>query len=297
MNKIFQLAILTSFFAFSATGQTDILKQKIKQVIAQKKANVGVAVYGLESKETLSVNNNHYPMQSVFKFHIALAVLNEVDKGKFSLNQKIHLKKSDLLPDTWSPLKKEYPDGEVDVTLDKILSYTVSQSDNNGCDILLRLIGGARVVNDYIHSLGNKEVSIKVNEEDMHRDDSAQYKNWTTPVAATNLLSDFYNRKMLSPKSYAYLWRIMTETSSGKDRIKGELPVGTVVGHKTGTSGINKQGIYAATNDIGIVILPNGQHFAISVFVVNSKEKDETNAKIIADISRLAWDYFTGKMK
>ena len=48
---------------------------------------------------------------------------------------------------------------------------------------------------------------------------------------------------------------------------------------------------------IGIVFLPNRQHFFISVFVTNSNEDAGTNEKIIADISKATWDYFTGKTK
>ncbi len=84
------------------------------------------------------------PMLSVFKFHIALAVLNQVDKGNLTLDQKILIKKSDLLENTWSPLREKYPDGNVELPLSEIITYTVAQSDNNGCDILLRLIGGTK---------------------------------------------------------------------------------------------------------------------------------------------------------
>jgi beta-lactamase class A/beta-lactamase class A VEB len=62
----------------------------------------------------------------------------------------------------------------------------------------------------------------------------------------------------------------MKETETGKNRLKGQLPRGTIVAHKTGTSGTNKTtGITAAVNDIGIVFLPNGGHFFISVFANN----------------------------
>jgi beta-lactamase class A len=89
----------------------------------------------------------------------------------------------------------------------------------------------------------------------------------------------------------------MIETSTGKNRIKGQLPEGTIVAHKTGSSGTNEKSITAAANEIGIVTLPNGNHFAISVFITNSRENEETNEKIIADISKLAWDYFTDNKK
>jgi beta-lactamase class A len=201
------------------------------------------------------------------------------------------------LPDTWSPLRDKYPDGNVKIPLAEIIRFMVSESDNNACDILLRLVGGAKTVNDYIHELGIKNIAIRYNEEEMHREWNVQFSNWTTPVATTRLLKLFYDGKILSAKSYDFLWKVMCETSTGKERIKGQLPTGTLVAHKTGTSGTNAQGITAAINDIGIVTLPNGNHFVISVYVSNSKENTQTNEKIISDISKLVWDYFVSEMK
>lgn len=85
----------------------------------------------------------------------------------------------------------------------------------------------------------------------------------------------------------------MIETSTCPQRIKGQLPQNVVVAHKTGTSDTNKEGVTAAINDIGIIKLPNGNSFAICVFVSNSSETMETNEKIIADIAKFAADYFS----
>lgn len=299
MNKRIYLSFLILFsVCFHSVAQKNQLKNQIKQIIAHKKADVGVSIYGIESKDTISVNGDrHYPMQSVFKFHIAMAILNQVDKGKFSLSQKIHIKKSDLLPDTWSPIRDAHPNGEVDLPLSEIIKYTVAQSDNNGCDILMRLLGGPKPINDYIHSLGVKDVAIKANEEEMHKEWNVQFSNWSTPKAITELLVKFYTKNLLSKESFNFLWTTMVQTSTGVNRIKGQLPKGTVVGHKTGTSGTNKAGITAAINDMGIVRLPNGKHYAIAVFVCNTKENEATNDKIISDISKLVWDYYTHKSK
>ena len=294
MKLIIYISIFLSYFPFSiVSAQTDSLRYRISQVIHTTKADIGVAIYGMESLDTLSINNNkHYPLQSVFKFHIALAMLDQVDKRKFSLKQKIHISKSDLLPDTWSPMREKYPNGNVDLPLAEIIRFTVGESDNNGCDILLKLLGGTKSVNDYIHRLGINEVAIQANEKEMHAQWDVQFTNWTQPTAAVQLLKIFYDGKILSRSNKNFLWKSMTETPTGKNRIKGALPPGTLVAHKTGTSDTNKQGITAAVNDIGIVTLPNGKHFAISVFVSNSSENMATNEKAIADISRLAWDFF-----
>ncbi|MCX2453831.1 class A beta-lactamase, subclass A2 [Pedobacter sp. PLR] len=299
MNKKIYLSCLILLCAFfSSIAQKKQLRAQIQQVLAHKKADVGVSVYGIEDKDTLSVNGDkHYPMQSVFKFHIAMAMLNQVDKGRFSLSQKIHIKKSDLLPDTWSPIRDAHPNGEVDLPLSEIIKSTVALSDNNGCDILMRLLGGPKPINDYIHSLGIKDVAIKANEEEMHKEWNVQFSNWSTPKAITDLLVKFYTKNLLSKESFNFLWTTMVETSTGVNRLKGQLPKGTIVGHKTGTSDTNKAGITSAINDMGIIRLPNGKHYAIAVFVCNTKENEATNEKIISDISKLVWDYFNKKSK
>lgn len=289
-------SILTAGFlslSAAALAQTENLKQNIHQVTAGKKADVGVSIQHIEQGKTVTINGNkHYPMQSVFKFPIALAVLHQVDGGKLKLEQLITVKRSELLPDTWSPLRDKYPKGDVKIPLSELLQYTVAQSDNNGCDILLKLVGGPEVVNDYIHGLGIKDIAIKANEAAMHKDWNVQFTNWCTPDAMTALLIKFYQKKILAPATHDFLWKTMTETTTGKNRIRKLLPAGTVVADKTGSSGTNKQGITAATNDVGIVTLPDGQHFAITVFVAASKENSDTNEQVIAAVAKAAWDYF-----
>ena len=301
MNKIFHITgLLILCITCHTSAQTrDTLRQKIQKIISAKNAIVGVSLIGNNGLDTLSINgDSHFPMQSVFKFHIALTVLSQIDKGKLALDQKIKIDKKDLLPNLYSPIRDDYPNGTT-LTISKILEYTVSKSDNVGCEILLRLIGGAKVVEDYFVKNNFKDVSIKVNEEEQQSDWKLQFLNWTTPKAANKILASFYynKEKLLSEKSYNFIWKVMKETETGEKRLKGQLPDNIIVAHKTGSSGTNKEGLTAAVNDIGIVFLPNGEHFFISVFVTNSKENAETNEKIIADISKVAWDYFTAKTK
>ena len=292
LKIFFGAGIFLVFATHESWAQENVLQEQVRRIIAPVKGEVGVSIRGIEDATAVSVNGNkHLPMQSVFKFPIALTVLHEIDKGRLSLKQEIDIHKGDLLPDTWSPMSQKYPDG-VKMPLAEILKYAVAESDNNACDILLKLLGGPSKVNDYIHAIGIKDISIQFNEEEMHKDWDAQFSNWITPVAATALLKVFYGEKILSPKSTRFLRDVMTATKTGTNRIKGQLPSGTPVAHKTGTSDTNKEGITAAVNDIGVVILPDGNHFAIAVFVANSKENAVTNEKIIAEISRAAWDYF-----
>jgi len=273
------------------------LKKQLQYILSTKKADVGISILGIEDKDTLSIHGNrHYPMQSVFKFHIVLVVLSEIDKGNLSMNQKITIRKADLNSDTWSPIKVKYPNG-TELPLSEIIKYTVSESDNVGCDILLRLLGGPKVVNNYLATHNFKDISIHATEKEMHTDWNVQFTNWTTPNSAVTLLKAFCDKKLLSDTSTDFLMKTMIATSTGKNRIKGQLPESTVVTHKTGSSGVNAKGLTAAVNDIGIVTLPNGKHFIICIFVSNSYENEATNEKMISDISKSTYDYFMNMKK
>ncbi len=292
------ILFLLIFFAKGYSQEIETLKLKIEDIINSKKAIVGVAINGMEVKDTLSINGQrHFPMQSVFKFPIALTILSEIDKGNLSLDQEIDIKKSELLPGLWSPIRKKYPEG-VTLTIAEIIEYTVALSDNAGCDALLRLLGKPQAVENYFLSLCFKDFAVKINEETMQNNWDLQFLNWTTPKEANKILATFYENKngLLSKKSYDFVWNIMKGTKTGKNRLRGQLSKEAIVAHKTGWSGKHKEtGITAAVNNIGIVFLPNGEYFTISVFVTESAEDFETNEKIISDISKAAWDYFIDK--
>lgn len=298
MRFYIQIFLAVLFCSQLSSGNIDSLRNKIEQAIKNKDAFVGVLIRGRENNDTLNINgDSRFPMQSVFKFHIALTVLEQVDKGKFKLDDEILISKAEMLPNTWSPIREKYPEGNVTLTLAEIIKYTVAWSDNNGCDILLKRIGGPKEVERYIKKLEIDDIAIVFNEEEMHKDWNAQFSNWTTPKAATELLVNFYTKNILSDSSFNFLFKTMIGTTTGQKRIKEQLPEGTLVAHKTGSSGKNDDGITAAVNDIGIVALPDGTHFAITVFVTNSKENDETNEKIISDIAKVTWDYFQNSTK
>lgn len=294
MKKFFLFFIIgLAIFSCNTQKPIDSLSKQIEEIAKSKNAEVGVAVLGIENRELLSINGDkHFPMQSVYKFHLALTVLNQVDLGKLALNQKIKLNEGNLLPNTWSPLREKYHANDTSVLLSEILSFTVSQSDNNGCDILFGLVGGPDSVNNFIHRNGITDVSVVATEHEMHQDWNIQFENWTTPLAAIQLLDLFYQQQILSDSSNSFLMQKMMETTTGPKRIKGLLPFGTAVAHKTGGSGKNSEGISAAVNDIGIVRLPDGTHFAIAVFITNSMETEEVNEQIIAEISLAVFNYF-----
>ena len=289
MKKLTILFLLISIFSFAQKAE---LKKEISKITEGKKATVAVSVLGIDFPFQYNNNNaeKKLPMQSVFKYHIALAVLDLVDKGKLSLDQKVFIKKSELLPNTWSPIREKNPEGNFEMPISELIEYSVAMSDNVGCDVLLRLIGGPKVVNDYIVSKGVKNTQIVYNEELMQSAWKNQYENYTTMKSATRLLKDFYKGKILSKKSTEFLLAVMYRTSTGLNKIVEQLPKYAKVAHKTGSSGKNDAGLTGAENDIAIITLPNGKTYAIAIFVSDSTESYDVNCKMISDISKVVFE-------
>lgn len=289
LSAVLMLALLSPILV---SAQQGALRQQITAITKSSKGIVGVSILNIESGDTLSVNGDaRLVMHSVMKVPIALTVLHWVDSGKFTLDKKIHIKKKDL-PANYSPLRDKYPNGDIDLSIGELLSYTVSLSDNDACDILLKVIDGPKTVQDYMLRLGIRGIAVRASEADMASSWELQYTNWCKPKEATILLDKFYKGEILSKPNTDFLYKLLTETSTGPHRIKGLLPAGTVVAHKTGTSPTNAAGLSPATNDIGIVTLPNGKHLIISIFVCNSTDDDATREAVIAKIAKAAFDFY-----
>ncbi len=271
------------------------LLSQIHKVMDSLKGKVGLGVWGLDFKDTILINDKaHYPMQSVFKFPLALAVLDKVDKGELSLGRIIHIKRQELDTDTWSPMVREFQLPKIDMTVNDVLRYSVSKSDNNACDILFGLTSPA-YVNDFVHGKGVKDIEIDATEAQMKKGWDVQYTNWCKPSAMLQLLSLFYNQKLLKPETNEILMKLMVESENSPLRLKGLLPANAKVAHKTGTSNTNDKGLRAATNDVGIITLPDGRHYAIVVYLSDYKASFEKGEHTIAAISKLVWDYYCMK--
>lgn len=222
-------------FRHKRISQHKELEDRISEIIAGKNATVGVGLI-IDGKDTLLVNNDHhYPTQSVYKFHLGLAVLDYLDKNNLSLDHRLFVKKSDLLPNTHSPLRDDHPKGNFNMSIADLLEYTVGRSDNNGCDILFRFMGSPAVVDKYIRNLGLSDFSIATTEEAMHTAWDVQYQNWSTPYTAVKLLEIYRTKQILSAKFHDFLWDTMIGSTTGLNKIKALLPAETVVAHKSGT--------------------------------------------------------------
>ncbi len=141
-------------------AQHQPLRNEIERLARSTSGKVGVAIRLLETNDTLTYHNQQpYVLQSVFKLAVAMAVLHEVDRGKLRLAHPVFITKADL-PATYSPLRYKYLAGNVQVSVQDLLTYVMTVSDNAACEILLKLLGGPQKVNRYVHRLGIKGLAI-----------------------------------------------------------------------------------------------------------------------------------------
>ena len=287
-----QLFIFPAFLTF---GQ-NALEIQIDSISKKIKGNVGVSAFILETNESASYNGDKkFPMQSVYKFPIAMAVLHQVDEGKLTVEEKIQIETTEIIPGSRGSVKDKVLSG-AQLSVKDLIWYNVGESDNNACDVLLRVLGGTAKANRYIHKIGVNDISIATTERAQMSDDSIQYQNWATPKAMTQLLKIFYNTNTLSEKSKTILLEDMEQSLPGQKRLKGLLPSGTLVAHKTGTAA-TVDGLTRATNDAGIITLPNGRHLLITVFISDSYADQTERELTIATISKAAFDFWGVKNK
>nr|WP_313934789.1 MULTISPECIES: serine hydrolase [unclassified Nostoc] len=110
-----------------SVNSTHELYKQIEQISRIAQGRVGVTATLLETAQSVSFNGDQrFPMQSVYKFPIGMAVLAQVDQGKLKLDQKVLVKKSDFVSKPQhSPIRDKNPQG-VELSLAELLEYMVS---------------------------------------------------------------------------------------------------------------------------------------------------------------------------
>lgn len=294
------LALLFALVPLSAFAQNS-LQSKIVAIAKDAKGTVNVSCMLPGTKLNCDLNpHNHPPMQSMYKLPLALTALHLAEMGRLlpdqqpgepidvTLDRTVRFLPTDIIPGSHSPLTDRYPKADVDVTLREIVRLAVGQSDNGAEEILIRLVGGPPTVQSYMHSIGISGFHLLYSERDLDRDENLQYQDWIEPAAAVQLLESLVNNPPISPVANAFLLQTMTDSVTGPGRLRAGLPLGTVLAHKTGSSGTHG-GITAATNDIGLVTLPDGRKLAIAVFVTDSRADDDTRDSVIARIAQATY--------
>lgn len=287
--------LLIYFLLFSLTTFAQNywqLKYDLNKLASLSNAEVGIAVI-INSKDTIVINNKiEYPLMSVFKFHQSLAVAHTLEKQHISLDTLLHISRSELREDTYSPLHDKHPNGNLSISIKELLEYTLLLSDNNACDILFHRILDTKRTKAYIQTVTSAPFDIIATEEDMHRDMQCCYKNWSSPLAAVQLLEALLYHKAVGEAYQSFITNTMVQCKTGENRISAcNYPKGTIIGHKTGTSDKNTHGEIIGVNDIGFIILPDGQHYSLAIFIKDSNETLNKSEQIISTASQLVYTH------
>lgn len=277
------------------------LEKQIADIAEAAKGKVGVAAVVLETGGSATLNaDQRFPMLSVYKLPIAMAVMDQVRLGKLDLDEQIGVTREDMVREgQHSPLRDKNPNGG-EFTIRELIRLALVASDGTASDVLMRVAGEAPEIQSFLTQIGIRDMHVVNTEKEIGRDWETQYQNWATPTAAVELLhwlnanADGWKPPNLNQELIGsqIILQDMMKSNPGAKRLKGQLPLlapVSVIAHKTGTSG-TQNGITAATNDIGLIYLPNGKRLAIAVFVSDSSADERTREAVIAKIARAAWD-------
>lgn len=316
---------LLLFTVFSrSSAQTTPLQHLEKEFVrfeALSGGKIGVGIYHIESGKELYFNENEaFPMASSFKVAVAVQLLRRVESRELRLDSMITLQPTDLHPGSGT-LSNLFDDPGVQLSIRNLLELMLLISDNSATDICLRLAGGASAVNKMLNTNGIEGQRLDrstlkliadyvgvavVNENVMTLSEfnklaekltpeqqkraaetfSKDRQDTSTPLAMTQLLLKISQGKLLNTDNTKLLLDIMYRCQTGDTRLKGFLPPGTRVAHKTGTIG-------GTTNDVGIIELPNkAGNVIVSVFVKDSTKEIPEREKVIAHVARSVYDYF-----
>ncbi len=211
------------------------LERQFAEIAKEAKGKVGVAALVFETGENAGLNaSEQFPMQSVYKLPISMAVLKQSDDGKLSMDQEVAVTKDDFVrPGQRSPIRDENPNG-TKLQLWRLIQYAISESDGTASDVLMRLAGGPGEVQKYIDSIGIKEMSVKNTEKEFAADWKVQYANSTSPNAAISLLAELREARSIPYAKISLIRDFMNESPTGPNRLRGLLPENTYVAHKTG---------------------------------------------------------------
>lgn len=298
------------------------LEQQWARVVSEAGGSIGVAALHLESGERAGIGADaRFPMASVYKFPIAVAVLDEVDAGRLRLDSLVQVEASDLRLGA-SPIATRHPSGGVRLSISDLLAGMLVESDNTACDLLLNLSGGPAVVTARARARGCKAMRIDRSEGEILFDvlgiesapapDTwtlprlqalaaavpkpqraraaaafrADPRDTTTPADLVTLLAAVMTGNELDVTHRTLLFDWMERSTTGPRRLRGRLPAGTRVAHKTGTIG-------TVVNDAGIVTLPGDRgRIAIAVLTMNVPGGTPAAERAIAQLARAAYDHW-----
>jgi beta-lactamase class A len=281
---------------------------------------LGISAVNLSDGRMLGYRaDDAFPMASTFKVSLAMLVLQQAEVGLLDMAQMVALEADLRVPPPLIEAYFRHPGLTVSVA--NLLDIMLVTSDNSATDALLHLVGGPVAVMRAIEKAGiagmrvdrstssflanfldlevpagqsfatvfaslplSKKGRLYALTEQANNGYEDDPRDSTTPAAMARLLQKLWQGDLLGTTGQSTLFEIM-ERCENDERLKGLLPHGTKVAHKTGTLG-------GATSDVGIVELPYGAGtMAIAVYVKKSRAPTPQRERAIAHATRTVYDY------
>lgn len=300
-------------------AKEDLTTPALQQLAARAKPGIlGAAVLNLRTGQISSVNGNvPLPLQSVFKLPLGIYVMHLAEKGELSLEDKVTFAKADLSI-FYSPIADAFGTRQ-SYTIRELVAASVSDSDNTAADWLLERVGGPQAltrffqdrslrhfrVDRFERELQPESVGLPVSAGRMLNAESYRRYRQSVPVEvrmagmqryladprdrmsatdAVQMLAMLDAGQFLNPVHTRDLMQILAATPSGGNRLKSGAPKDASLYHKTGSSA-DVEGLNGATNDIGIISLPDGGRLAVAAFLSGSSLPLEERERLIADVA------------
>jgi beta-lactamase class A len=286
--------------------------------------DVGIAVRDVQTGYVSHFDGaGHFPQQSVSKFWVTLTALDKADRGELSLTSPVTLRKDDLTLFNQPIAALVKAASGYTTTLLDLVQRAMQHSDNTANDFTLWRSGGPEAVRDFLNRKGISGVRFGPGERVMQsRIAGMEWKPWyvgsafyaarnavpahvrraafqsyvadpvdgATPIGITDALARLKRGQLLSPASTDRLLRIMSNTRTGPQRLKGGLAPGWSLAHKTGTGqvlGATQSGY----NDIGIISGPDGRSYAVAVMIRTTAAPIPTRMALMQNVTRAVIDY------
>jgi beta-lactamase class A len=307
---------------FAADTSIARIEQQIEFVSHATDGIVGVSATHIETGRSISVHGSEgFPMASAFKVPVAVQLITMIEAGQLTLDKMVTLTPRDLHPGSGKISELMFHPG-LAMSIENLMEMMLVISDNSAADVMLREAGGPDAVTARMKALGlpgirvDRSTALLISDwvgakdlppesqwnrdmwnqiydtipNDRHmqarRNQMKDPRDTATPDDMTKLLVHIWRKDLFSPANAEVLLGMMERCETGKARIKGMLPQGTDVAHKTGTLG-------GVANDVGVIALPNGLgHVAISIFTKASTKSEDAEEKAVAEVARTVYDYF-----
>ena len=259
---VFLLSLLAQPAFAEAPVRLKPLEQQLSWLAAANPGNIGIAALDLKTGEMVSIAGDEpFPMASTVKIAVAANYLSQVQYGRRTLDDRISGRSARSL-----------------------MEAMLIHSDNRATDILMRDLGGPATLQKWLdqHRITGLRIDRNIASLLAARRDLHDIRDSSTPKAMVDLLKRIDSGSLLKPSSRSYLLGLMARCQTGKNRIRGLLPAGTLVQHKTGT--LNNY-----TSDVGFITLDDGRRLAVAMFARSGTDRPGT----IARAARVIFDGFT----